>query len=102
MKVFQQIVVIVFCVVVSNPAFARDKYNNPVIAVSVEPATSDEGSDVYIDQLITESEQGRVQGGAPDKPAAAIDDEGNSYLYMKVWSEGLKPVVNIQSGIGTR
>ena len=102
MKVFQQLVVVVFSVVVFNPAFAGDGYNDVVITVSVEPVTSDEDTDVYVDQLITEADQGLVQGGVPDELAGSIEDDDNSYLYMKVWSEGLEPVVNIQSGIGTQ
>ena len=82
---------------VYNAVFVRDETNNLVVVVSVEPVSSDEDA-IYIDQLITETDQeanvsnsavGLVQGNASEVPEM-LTEEGllvdRPYLEMRVWS----------------
>ena len=88
-----------FVFFVYNAVFARDETHDLVVVVSVEPVSSDEDA-IYVDQLITETDQeasvsnsavGLVQGNAFEMPEVLTEegllvDKTRPYLEMRVWS----------------
>lgn len=102
MKIVQQLFVVVFCFFAVATACAQGDTYDLVIAVSVEPESSDdENIDIYTDKLITEVDP---DTNVSNVPAAVVQEalHGRSdavtesgvplnasrpYLHMRIWSE---------------